>query len=95
MPAAVPRRRHQVSIVAPAEDLSAGPGVSATRMWVADVGGEKFNIAPPSLLAEIGDRRRYDVPRLRIGRHIGLLDGRREMVLRCRQNEAPTLITHV
>jgi hypothetical protein len=49
------RRRHQAAFFAPGKEPVAGPGISAARVRVADVGGEEFDIAPRGFLAEIGD----------------------------------------
>ena len=43
-------------------------------MWVADVGGEEFDIAPRGFVAEIGDERRHDIRRALIGDDLGPLD---------------------
>jgi hypothetical protein len=46
------------AIVAPGEELPAGPRVSPARIWIADVGGEKFDVAPGRRFALGGDQRR-------------------------------------
>jgi hypothetical protein len=50
------RGRRQATIFAPGEEPGAGPGVSAARVRVADVGGEEFDVAPGCFVAEIGDQ---------------------------------------
>jgi len=70
-------RRHQAAIFAPCEKPVACSGVSAARVWVADVRGEKFDVAPRGFVAQIGDQRRHDVQRPLVGGDFGLLDRRR------------------
>jgi hypothetical protein len=48
-------------------------------VWVADVSGKKFDVAPGSLVAEIRDDRRHDIRRPEVGCDLGLLDGRRKL----------------
>ena len=55
-------------------------------MGAADVGGEEFDIAPGRLVAQIGDQRRHDVQRARVGGDVGLVDRRRKLLLGLVQN---------
>jgi hypothetical protein len=80
------RSRHEAAILAPCEKPGAGPGVSAARVRVADVGGEEFDIAPSSLVAEIGNQRRHHVRRALVGGDVGRRDGPRQLILRLVQN---------
>jgi hypothetical protein len=45
------RQRQPAAILAPSEELVAGPRVSPARVRVADVGGEEFDVAPGGRLA--------------------------------------------
>jgi len=65
------RGRRQATIFAPGEEPGAGPGVSAARVRVADVGGEEFDVAPGCFVAEIGDQRRHDIQRALVGGDFG------------------------
>ena len=65
------RRQRQAAIVAPGEEPTARPRISASRARVADVGGEEFHIAPAGGVAGIGDQRRDQVP-------VGVNRGREE-----------------
>jgi hypothetical protein len=49
------RAERQAALLAPAEELAAGPGVGP-----AGVGGEELDIAPTGLVTELGDQRRHD-----------------------------------
>jgi hypothetical protein len=84
--------RHEAAILAPGKEPVAGPGVSAARVRVADVGREEFDIAPGRLVAEIGDQGRHHVQRALIGGDVSLLDRRRKLLLGLVQNGPPTLI---
>src|SRR6202011_2737481 len=75
------RGRREATIFAPGEEPGAGPGVSAARVRVADVGGEEFDVAPGCFVAEIGDQRRHDIQRALVGGDFGRRDGRRQLVL--------------
>jgi hypothetical protein len=85
------RRRRQAAVIAPGEEPVAGPGIRSAGVRVADVGSEKFDVAPGGFLAEIGDQRRHDIQCAQIGRDLGRRDGRRQLVFRFRQSEPPTL----
>jgi hypothetical protein len=61
------RRRHQAAVFTPGEKSVAGSGVSTAGIWVANVGGEEFDIAPGGFVTEIGDQCRDDVQRPRVG----------------------------
>jgi hypothetical protein len=78
------RRRRQAMILAPGEKLVAGPGISPAGVRVANVGGEKFDIAPGCFVAEIGDQCRHHKlpPQLPFAFGVGmapLSDGKRSI----------------
>jgi len=52
------RRRHQAAFFAPGKEPVAGPGISAARARVADIGGEEFEEAHRRAFAGGGDERR-------------------------------------
>jgi hypothetical protein len=51
-------RRRLAVIVAPREKPVAGSGIGPARVRVADIDGDKFDVAPGGFFAEIGDQRR-------------------------------------
>ena len=55
------RRERQAALLAPTKKLAACAGIGTARVRVTDVGGEKFDVAPGGLVAEIGDERRHDI----------------------------------
>ena len=55
------RGQRQPAILAPGEELAAGPRVGPARVRVADVGGEEFDVAPGGRLAGVGDQRRHQM----------------------------------
>ena len=73
------RGQRQAAILAPGEELAAGPRVSPARVRVADVGGEEFDVAPGGRLAGVGDQRRHEMGVGR-GRELAGFEDRREMV---------------
>ena len=62
------RGQRQAAIVAPGEELAAGPRIGPARVRVADVGGEEFDVAPGGLLAGVGDQRRHEMAAVGQGR---------------------------
>jgi hypothetical protein len=62
------RRQRQPAILAPGEELIAGPRVSPARVRVADIGGKEFDIAPGGRLAGVGDQRRHQMAAVGQGR---------------------------
>jgi hypothetical protein len=64
-------------------------------MWIADIGVEKFDIAPGGFVAKIGDQSGHNVQRVRVGADLGLLDSRWKLSLGRLQNAPSTPITHV
>ena len=76
------RRQRQAAILAPGEELAAGPRVSPARVRVADVGGEEFDVAPGGRLAGVGDQRRHQMEiGVGQGRECGRFDGYWEPVV--------------
>ena len=55
------RGQRQPAIFAPGEELSTRPRISSARIWIADVSGEEFDIAPGGRLAGVGDQRRHQI----------------------------------
>jgi hypothetical protein len=89
------RCRRQAAPFAPGEEFSARSGIGPPRVRVADLGSEEFDIAPAGLVAEIGDQCGHDIWCLRVGRDLGLLDGRRKMsVGRFQGGPLPRNIAH-
>ena len=74
------RGQRQPAILAPGEELPAGPRVGPARVRVADVGGEEFDVAPGGLLAGVGDQRRHQMAVDRGRERAGLEDGGKMMV---------------
>jgi hypothetical protein len=74
------RRRHQVTVVAPAKEPVARPGIGAPGVRVADVCSEEFDIAPGGFVAEIGNQRRHDIERTQVRREVGRCDDRRKLI---------------
>jgi hypothetical protein len=65
--------RHQceAALIAPGEKLLARTRIGSSRVRVADVGGEEFQIAPRGLVAGVGDQRWHQVGVVRGGEHAG------------------------
>ena len=74
------RRQRQPAILAPGEELVAGPRVSSARVRIADIGGEEFDIAPGGRLAGVGDQRRHKMGVDR-GRELAGLEDRGKMMV--------------
>src|SRR5205807_8284688 len=76
------RSERKATLLAPGEESGARPGIGAARVRVADVGGEEFDIAPARVIPDVGDQRRHDQRRMRVGsRDFGLGDGGRKLGL--------------
>src|SRR5205807_654504 len=78
--------RPQAAVVAPGKKPIACACVSSAGTRVTDVGGEKFDVAPRGLVAEIGDQRRHDIQCVPVRCDLGRRDGRRKLVVRLVQN---------
>ena len=70
----------QAAILAPGEELAAGPRIGPARVRVADVGGEEFDVAPGGRLAGVGDQRRHEMAAVGRGRECAGLEDRGELV---------------